>query len=172
MFNGTLFPDSYPGTDSAGSVGTQNPSPEPVVISSYQKEAVDDSYPGVKRVIASDYLLDTIQVIDPKIGKKGNFSRAQVTVKNLTQERYELEYQYQWEDQEGFAVDSPRPWNRFVLGPKEFRNITEMALKSEAKQAIFTVRLVDDNLNQQGYQPNNNQYNQPGVSTGTQGYNN
>jgi uncharacterized protein YcfL len=165
-------PSSSPQTTPVGTVGTQYPSPEPVVVSDYQKEAVDDSYPGVKRVIASDYLLDSIQVVDPKIGTKGNFSRAQVTVKNLTQDRYELEYQYQWEDQDGFAVGSPRPWNRFALGPKEFKKISEMALQQDAKQAIFTVRMVDDSLLKENYQPDTNQYNQPGVDPGKPSYNN
>ncbi len=133
--------------------------------STYQTEAVDASYPGLKRVIASDYLLGSISVIDPKLGSKGNFSKAQVTVKNLTQIQYELEYQYQWEDQEGFAVGSPRPWHRFALGPKELKNFSEMALQQDAKGAIFTVRMVDDSSIKENYPPEVNQYNQYGVES-------
>ena len=109
-----------------------------------QTRAVDTSYPGLKRVIASDYLIGYISVVNPKLGQAGNFSKAQVTVQNLTQNRYSLEYQYQWEDDGGFAVGTPRPWKRFVLGPKEANNFSEMALRQDAKQAVFTVRLVDD----------------------------
>ncbi len=109
-----------------------------------QTRAVDTSYPGLKRVIASEYLIGYINVVNPILGRSGNFSKAQVTVQNLTQNRYELEYQYQWEDQGGFAVGSPRPWKRFVLGPKEAKNYSEMALLQDAKQTVFTVRLVDD----------------------------
>jgi len=109
-----------------------------------QTRAVDTSYPGLKRIIASDYLVGYISVVNPRLGQTGNFSKAQVTVQNLTQNRYELEYQFQWEDHGGFAVGSPRPWKRFVLGPKEAKNFSEMALRQDAKQAIFTVRLVDD----------------------------
>ena len=117
-----------------------------------QTRAVDTSYPGLKRVIASDYLIGYISVVNPKLGQAGNFSKAQVTVQNLTQNRYSLEYQYQWEDDGGFAVGTPRPWKRFVLGPKEANNFSEMALRQDAKQAVFTVRLVYDTfieLNQQ-----------------------
>jgi len=109
-----------------------------------QTRAVDTSYPGLKRVIASDYLIGYISVVNPKLGQAGNFSKAQVTVQNLTQNRYSLEFQYQWEDDGGFAVGTPRPWKRFVLGPKEANNFSEMALRQDAKQAVFTVRLVDD----------------------------
>lgn len=109
-----------------------------------QTRAVDTSYPPLKRVIASDYLLGYISVVNPKLGQTGNFSKAQVTVQNLTQNRYEVEYQYQWLDQGGFEVGSPRPWKRFILGPKEAKIFSEMALRQDAKQAIFTVRLVDD----------------------------
>lgn len=109
-----------------------------------QTRAVDTSFPGVKRIIASDYLIGYISVVNPRLGKTGNFSKAQVTVQNLTQNRYSLEYQYQWEDQEGFPVGSPRPWKRFVLGPKEAKNFSEMALRQNAKRTMFTVRIVDD----------------------------
>jgi uncharacterized protein YcfL len=109
-----------------------------------QTRAVDTSYPGLKRVIASDYLVGYISVVNPKLGQAGNFAKAQVTVQNLTQNRYNLEYQYQWEDQGGFIVGSPRPWKRFILGPKEAKDFSEMALRQDARQAIFTVRLVDD----------------------------
>ncbi|MEA3469438.1 MAG: DUF1425 domain-containing protein [Thermodesulfobacteriota bacterium] len=123
--------------------------PEPGLNTNSNQEiihtrAVDTSFPGLKRVIASDYLIGYISVVNPKLGQTGNFSKAQATVQNLTQNRYELECQYQWEDLGGFAVGSPRPWKRFVLGPKEAKNFSEMALRQDAKQAIFTIRLVDD----------------------------
>jgi uncharacterized protein YcfL len=78
------------------------------------------------------------------MGKTGNFSKAQVTLQNLTQNRYGLEYQFQWEDEQGFAVGSPRPWHRVTLTPKEAENVQEMALRPEAVKAVFTVRLPDD----------------------------
>lgn len=123
-----------------------------------QTRAVDTSYPGLKRVIASDQLIGYISVANPKLGPKGAFTKAQVTVQNLTENRYAVEGQFQWEDQSGFAVGSPRPWKRFVLGPKQAKNFSEMALQKDAKQTIFTVRLVDDifiELNKQIQQQNN-----------------
>jgi uncharacterized protein YcfL len=109
-----------------------------------QTKAVDTSNPFLKRVIASDHLIGYISIVNPKLGQLGRFSKAQVTVQNLTQNRYSLEYQFQWEDEQGFAVGTPRPWKRFVLVPKESENIPEMALRPEAVKAVFTVRLPDD----------------------------
>lgn len=154
------LPDSYEEVMPAESIGMQSAPPPP----SKPVEAVDDSFPKVKRVIASEYLINSISLLDPKIGKKGDFSRVQVSVKNLTQNRYELEYQYQWEDHQGFSVGSPRPWRRFVLGPREFKDLSEMALRKDAEQVILNVRLVDDSPfatpGYQSYQPATNQYNQ------------
>lgn len=109
-----------------------------------QTSSVDTSYPGLKRLIASQYLVGYVAVVNPKIGHKGLFTNAQVTVQNLTENRYELEYQYQWEDTGGFAVGSPRPWKRFTLQPRETETFSELALQKDAQQTIFTVRLVDD----------------------------
>lgn len=109
-----------------------------------QNRAADTSYPGLKRLIASDQLIGYIAIVNPKLGMTGDFTKAQVTVQNLTENRYAVEYQFQWEDQDGFAVGSPRPWKRFVLGPRQAKNFQEMALQKDAKQTLFTVRLVDD----------------------------
>jgi uncharacterized protein YcfL len=109
-----------------------------------QTSAVDTSYPGLTRVLASEYLVGYVSLVNPRLGQTGNFTKAQVTVQNLTQNRYSVEYQYQWEDQDGLAVGSPKPWRRFVLGPKEAKILAEMALRQEARQAMVTVRIVDD----------------------------
>lgn len=109
-----------------------------------QTSAVDTSYPGLTRVLASEYLVGYVSMVNPRLGQNGSFTKAQVTVQNLTQNRYSVEYQYQWEDQDGLAVGSPKPWRRFVLGPKEAKILAEMALRQEAKQAMVTVRIVDD----------------------------
>lgn len=106
--------------------------------------AVDTSYGPLTRVIASDYLIGYIALVNPRVGQTGRFTKAQVTVQNLTQNRYSLEYQFQWRDAQQFAVGDPRPWQRFVLGPKEAKIIQEMALNVDAVRAIFTVRLPDD----------------------------
>jgi uncharacterized protein YcfL len=106
--------------------------------------AIDTSYGPLTRVIASDYLIGYIAVVNPRIGQTGAFTKAQVTVQNLTQNRYSLEYQFQWQDAQQFQVGDPRPWKRFVLGPKEAKIIKEMALNKDAVRTIFTVRLPDD----------------------------
>ena len=106
--------------------------------------AVDTSYGPLTRIIASNQLIGYLAVVNPRIGQTGAFTKGKVTVQNLTQNRYSLEYQFQWEDAQQFNVGSPRPWKRFVLGPKEAKNIQEMALNRDAVRAKFTVRLPDD----------------------------
>lgn len=111
-----------------------------------QTRAVDTSYPGLKRIIASDFLVGYISVVNPRLAPNGAFTKGQVTVQNLTQNKYNLEYQFAWEDSQGFSTGTPRPWKRFTLGPKEAQTFSEMGLKQEAKAATFTVRIVDDTV--------------------------
>lgn len=131
----------YPGTTATPPTSSYPPMEAPPPM----PDAVDDSFPGLKRVIASGTLPGSIALINPKIGAKGNFTRVQVTVKNLTSMSYQLEYQVQWEDQDGFETGTPRPWQYFELGPEALRNISEMALGQDAKQAVFTVRTAEEN---------------------------
>jgi uncharacterized protein YcfL len=139
------------------------PPPEPVPLPNsnqdiIQTSSVDTSYPGLKRIIGSQYLVGSIFIVDPKLGRTGQFTKAQVTVQNLSENRYEVEYQYQWEDSGGFAVGTPRRWKRFVLQPQEAETFAELALQKDAVQTTFTVRLVDDTFIELNKQTQNNQY--------------
>ena len=108
--------------------------------------AVDDTYWPLIMIIASDKLIGYIAPVNPRINHTGAFAKAQVTLQNLTENRYTLEYQFQWQDDQQFLISEPRPWQRFLLGPKEAKIIQEMALHPNATRAIFTVRLPDDSV--------------------------
>ncbi len=106
--------------------------------------AIDESFPGLTRILASDILTGSVVIVNPKLKVADNYARAQVTVQNLTANRYELEYQYQWEDYQGNTVGTPRPWQRFVLGPNQLKTFAETSLTREGQKTTFTLRLVDD----------------------------
>jgi uncharacterized protein YcfL len=67
-----------------------------------------------------------------------------VTVQNVSEKRFSLEYKFDWEDPQGFAVNSAAMWQRFTLSPRQVRKFTSTGKVPEATNITFTVRLPDD----------------------------
>jgi uncharacterized protein YcfL len=105
---------------------------------------VDTSHPQAKLVIGSDALLGNVVIRDPMLRPVGKFTQAQVTVENLTENEYQLEYKFDWTDLEGFEVESRSVWHRFRLSPHEVRNFSSTGKTPEAKKIIFIVRFTHD----------------------------
>ena len=120
-------------------VGPGNPN-----IRHYRQNTVDASHPRMRLVLGSENLIGKVALVDVRFGSTGTLPRAEVTVQNLTNDRYTLEYMYRWEDHEGFSVDVNPVWKRFVLGPREIKSFQSVAPMPEAWSATFTVRLPDD----------------------------
>ena len=106
--------------------------------------AVDDSNPRAKLIVGSKDLVGYVVLLNPKFRQLGQMTQAQVTVQNLTENRYSLEYKCDWFDAHGFQV-GPRPvWQRFTLTPMITKTVTSMGKVPEARNIVFTVRLPDD----------------------------
>ena len=105
---------------------------------------VDTTYLNAKLVTGSNLLLGNVLITDPKFRTVGKMTQVQVTVKNLTENEYTLEYKFDWADMEGFVVESRSVWHRFRLSPHEIRNFSSTGKTPEAKKIIFTVRLPHD----------------------------
>ena len=105
---------------------------------------VDTSHPQAKLVIGSDALLGNVVIRDPMLRTVGKMTQAQVTVENLTENEYLLEYKFDWADLEGFEVESRSVWHRFRLSPHEVRNFSSTGKTPDAKKIIFTVRFPHD----------------------------
>jgi len=120
-------------------VGPGNPN-----IRQYQQNTIDTSNPRMRLILGSEDLIGKVALVDVRFGTAGTLPRAEVTVQNLTNDRYTLEYMYHWEDRQGFGVDVNPVWKRFVLGPREIKSFQSLGPSPEAWSAIFTVRLPDD----------------------------
>lgn len=118
----------------------------------HAQDTIDASNPRARLVLGSQDLVGSIALTDARIGAAGDLTRAEVTVQNLSNERYSLEYQYAWEDRDGFSISENRVWNRFVLAPRELRSFKAVASSPKAHAFTFTVRLPEDFfINQQKY---------------------
>ena len=109
-----------------------------------QNSSIDQSYPGATLVLASKDLVNDVTLSNPTFQSVGQLTRAQVTVQNLTGNRYTLEYKFDWEDAQGFSVNSLGSWQRFTLSPRQARKFTSTGKVPEAMNITFTVRLPDD----------------------------
>ena len=106
--------------------------------------AINTEHPRARLVLGSDDLIGRIALLDPRFREVGLLNQAQVTVQNLTQDRYTLEYKVEWEDNQGFAIGSNAMWQRFTLTPNQVQRFKSVGKTPEAKKINFTVRLPDD----------------------------
>ncbi|MCB1961472.1 MAG: YcfL family protein [Rhodocyclaceae bacterium] len=109
-----------------------------------QQDTVDATNPRARLILGGQRLVGEIALLDARIGTAGALAKGEVSVQNLSNDRYTLEYQYAWEDSEGFAIGENRVWQRFVLGPRELRSFRSVASDPKAHRFTFTVRLPDD----------------------------
>ncbi len=106
--------------------------------------AVDTSHPRAKLVLASNGLAGRIGVTEPRFRKLGAFTQAQVTVQNLTPDRYILEYKFDWHDEDWFATGQKTAWHRFTLSPNQIETVQSMGKTPEASHIFLTVRFPED----------------------------
>jgi uncharacterized protein YcfL len=105
---------------------------------------IDTSHPNAKLITGSEKLMNNVAIIDPRFRKVGQLQQAEVTVQNLTDIRYTLEYKFDWEDSQGFSVDSHSVWHRFTLTPRQTQRFQSTGKTPAASIIIFTVRFPDD----------------------------
>lgn len=121
-------------------------------IRQYQQDTVNASNPRARLVLGSPDLVNRVALTDARIGAVGELARGEVTVQNLSDNRYQLEYQYAWEDQQGFGISENRVWRRFVLAPRELKSFQSVAGSPQAYGFTMTVRFPEDFfINQEKY---------------------
>ncbi len=106
--------------------------------------AVDTSHPRAKLVLASNGLAGRIDLSETRFRKLGTFTQAQVTVQNLTPDRYVLEYKFDWHDEDWFATGQKTAWHRFTLSPNQIESLQSMGKTPEASRIVLTVRFPED----------------------------
>lgn len=113
------------------------------------QNTINAEHPRMRLVLGSKKLVGKIALVDVRMGSVGNFARAEVTVQNLSNNRYALEYVYDWEDEQGFSINENKVWKRFVLAPREVKSFQTIGKDPRAYQATMKVRLPEDVFIQQ-----------------------
>jgi uncharacterized protein YcfL len=105
---------------------------------------VDTSHPRAKLVIGSKKILGRVKILNPRFRKVGKMTQAEVTVQNLSDTKFSLEYKFDWQDAQGFTVDSGSMWHRFTLTPHQMRDFSSTGKTPAGEQITFTVRFPHD----------------------------
>lgn len=109
-----------------------------------QTRLVSESHPRAQLIMGNADMDGTVRYRDLRFGQVGAFQRVVVGVENLTNERYSLEYRVNWQDNQGFAINSNNAWHRFTLAPHQIYNIQSVGKVPEAYKVQMTVRYLDD----------------------------
>jgi uncharacterized protein YcfL len=120
-----------------------HPTTHPVSQAS-QRQLVNNSNPRATLILGSEDLLGKVAISDPRFKKLGQLTQAQVYVQNLTENRYTLEYKFDWEDSQGFAIQGNNAWRRFTLTPQQRKTLQATGKNPSAANIVVTVRLPDD----------------------------
>mgnify|MGYP003588516255 CR=1 FL=1 len=107
-------------------------------------QIVDASNPRARLVTGSRDLLNRVLMVNPRFRPVGALTQAQVTVQNLTGDRYSLEYKFDWTDPQGFSIDNSSVWHRFTLSPHQIVDFNSTGKTPDAQNLTFTIRYPDD----------------------------
>jgi len=113
-------------------------------IRNHQQNTVSTAHPRARLVAASKKLVGQIDLVNVRFGTAGQLQRAEVSVQNLSDKRYSLEYMYVWEDQQGFKINQNTVWKRFTLEPRAIESFQTIGVTPAAYGLTLTVRLPDD----------------------------
>ena len=102
--------------------------------------AIDETDPRATLVLGSRKLLGNVVIIEPKFRKTGSLTEASVSVQNLSEDTYYLEYRFEWGDDDGFEVDGMSVWRPFSLTPNLVKKIRATGPSPQATRITFTVR--------------------------------
>lgn len=113
-------------------------------VSYIKDKTIDASHPRATLVLASSQLLGKLIMTNVRFGAVGNFQRTEVSMQNLSKQKLILEYKIEWQDKDGFTINSNQAWHRFSLSPKQIQNVQSVGKDPAAYQIQVVVRLPDD----------------------------
>jgi len=126
------------GCNTVNSIGQQP------TIRNHQQNIVSTVHPRARLIAGSKDLVGQLDLVNVRFGTVGQLPRAEVSVQNLSNARYSLEYMYSWEDQQGFKINQNTVWKRFTLGSREIKSFQTIGVTPEAYGLTMTVRLPSD----------------------------
>jgi uncharacterized protein YcfL len=94
-------------------------------------------------LIKNEYLQERIAIVNHRSREKNNLLEMMVTLQNLTDDNYELEYKVTWLDDNGFKVNET-PWLPITINGREERNIEQIAHNAQVADYKFQLRFKQE----------------------------
>lgn len=102
--------------------------------------AIDQSHPRAALILGSDDMIGSLNIAGLRFRQVGQLPQAQVTVQNLTNDNFSLEYRFEWQDRDGFNIESLGTWHRFKLAAHGAQSFSSTGKNPDAYKLVFTVR--------------------------------
>ena len=102
---------------------------------------IDDSNPRIMIVYGNEEFQDKVVVVRKLLDDSGNLAKCSVTLQNVSNDTFIVEYQFKWLEASGMPVMQTPAWSRMTLAPNAVKPLVNMAKVPEAHNVEFTVRL-------------------------------
>lgn len=96
--------------------------------------------------VASPKLHGKIITKEARARRVGRFMQGEARIENVTQDRYTIEYKFEWFDSSGFSVESINMWHRKTLTAGEVVAVNSLGSHEQADTFHLTIRLPDDSF--------------------------
>ena len=104
-------------------------------------EQVDESHPQILVVYGNEEFKDKLYVLRKVFDESGTLARVSLTLQNVSNDIFVVEYQFRWLEQSGMPIMQTPAWSRMTLAPNAVKPLINIAKVPEAKIVEFTVRL-------------------------------
>lgn len=102
---------------------------------------VDDSDPRILVIYGNEEFTDKVHVIRKLVDDSGTLAKCSLTLQNISNDTFVVEYQFRWLEQSGMPIMQTPAWSRMTLAPNAVKPILNVAKVPEAKIVEFTIRL-------------------------------
>jgi uncharacterized protein YcfL len=111
------------------------------MASSPSPHNVDDTDPRILVIYGNKEFEDKLLVIRKILDDSQRLARCAVTLQNVSQDTFVVEYQFRWMESSGMPIMQTPAWSRLTVSPNAVRPLVNVAKVPNARIVKFTVRL-------------------------------
>ena len=106
-----------------------------------ESKQVDATAEKILIVYGNEEFEDNLVVTRKVFDESGNLPQCSVTLQNLSNKAFVVEYQFVWMSKSGIPIMQSAAWHRLTLAPNAVKPLINVAKTPEAGTVEFTVRL-------------------------------
>ena len=102
---------------------------------------IDDSDPRMLVIYGNKEFNNKLFVIRKIMDDGNRLAKCSLTLQNVSDTTFVVEYQFQWMEESGMPVMQTAAWARATLPPNAVKTVISVAKTPEARKVEFTIRL-------------------------------